>query len=204
MSQRKYSPSTGVGGHEIRRVFWLFLRVEEIPGSSRGAAQSPSEMPKGGSAGGARRFKSRSQNGAGPGDGEDKDKSWWLSRGPQKDRVTTIEVPKWEKVETPKRMELQTSRSQKVTKTRGPTSGCRAATALHRVGETCAPLGGTGGYLEVAIRWRKSGETGCCVFCLLSRYLPWRAPFPFPLVFSLSLSLLRPSLRSLSLVSDHT
>jgi hypothetical protein len=66
------------------------------------------------------------------------------SRGPQKDGVTNIEVPKWEKVEAPKRMELQTSRSQKGTKSRGPKSGCRAATALHKVGETCAPLGGTG------------------------------------------------------------
>ncbi|CAK9264955.1 unnamed protein product [Sphagnum jensenii] len=38
MSKTKYPPNTGLVGHEIRRVFGLScVRVEDIPGSSRGA-----------------------------------------------------------------------------------------------------------------------------------------------------------------------
>jgi hypothetical protein len=146
------------------------------------------------------------------------ERSGYNNRGPQKDRVatievpkgkievpkyiiTTIDVPKGEKVEVLKRMELQTSRSQKGTTSRGPKSGCRAATALHRVGETSAPPGGTGWVAgsgdSVAIEWRNRVLRSLSPFALPSVACP--LSFPSRL-FSLS----RFRLCVLSLVSDHT
>ncbi len=140
------------------------------------------------------------------------------SRRPQKDGVTNIEVPKgdkkstspkgWsykhrgpkrgQKVDVPKRMEVQTSRSQKGTKSRGPKSGCGAAMALHRVGETWAPLGGTGWVAgsgdSVAKEWRNRVLRSLSPFALPSVACPLSLPSR---LFSLSLP--RPSLRSLSL-----
>ncbi len=101
-----------------------------------------------------------------------------------------------EKVEVPKWIELQTSRSQKGTKSRGPKSGCRAATALHRVGETYAPPGGTGWVApsgdSVAKEWRNRVLHSLSPFALPSVACPLSLPSR---LFSLSLP--RPSFLSL-------
>ncbi|CAM6062741.1 unnamed protein product [Sphagnum tenellum] len=95
MSKTKYPPNTGLVGHEIRRVFGLSrgsktsLDPVEVP------AQSPIEMPKGGSAGGASRFFRGPKMGPGEGMGR-----------------TRIKAD--DSVEVSKKIELQQSRGQKV------------------------------------------------------------------------------------------
>ncbi|CAK9209103.1 unnamed protein product [Sphagnum troendelagicum] len=241
MSKTKYPPNTGLVGHEIRRVFGLSrgsktsLDPVEVP------AQSPIEMPKGGSAGGASRFFRGPKMGPGEGMGRTRikaDDSVEVSKKielqqsrshnlekvdvpermelqpsrsqklekvdvPKRMELQTSRSQKLEKVDVPKRMELQTSMSQKGTKSRGPKSGCGAATGLHRVGETCAPLGGTGWLAgsgdSVAKEWRNRVLRSLSPFALPSVACPLSLPSR---LFSLSPASV--SVFSLSLVSDHT
>jgi hypothetical protein len=205
MSKRKYPPITGLGGHEIRRVFGLSC----VSKKSLDPVEVPPSLP-------SRCPKVAVQEELG--DSVEVPK-WGWAQGMGRTRIKvddSVEVPKkvelqqsrsqnLEKVEVPKRLELQTSRSQKGTQCRGPMSGCRAATALHRVGETCSPPGGTGWVAgsgdSVAKEWRNRVLRSLAPFALPSVACPLSLPSR---LFSLSLSLQRPSLRSLSLVSDHT